>query len=44
MGDVLDLDAVSVVRDGTTLLDDVTWCVDEGERWVILGPNGAGDL
>ena len=25
-----------------TLLDDITWEVEEGERWVILGPNGAG--
>jgi iron complex transport system ATP-binding protein len=42
MGDVLDLDAVSVVRGGSTLLDSVTWSVSEGERWVVLGPNGAG--
>ena len=42
MGDVLDLIGVTVVRDGTTLLEDVTWTVREGERWVILGPNGAG--
>jgi iron complex transport system ATP-binding protein len=39
---VLDLSAVSVVRDGTRLLDEVTWTVRDGERWVILGPNGAG--
>ena len=26
----------------TTLLDDITWEVEEGERWVVLGPNGAG--
>ena len=42
MGDVLDLVAVTVVRDGATLLDDVHWTVREGERWVVLGPNGAG--
>jgi len=42
MGDVLDLDAVTVVRDGARLIDDVTWSVQEGERWVVLGPNGAG--
>lgn len=42
MGDVLDLAEVTVVRQGTTLLDEVTWSVDEGERWVVLGPNGAG--
>jgi iron complex transport system ATP-binding protein len=43
MGDlVLDLSGVTVVRDGSRLLDDVTWSVAEGERWVVLGPNGAG--
>jgi iron complex transport system ATP-binding protein len=42
MTDVLALAGVSVVRGRTTLLDDVTWEVEEGERWVVLGPNGAG--
>jgi iron complex transport system ATP-binding protein len=42
MGDVLDLDGITVVRDGNALLDAVTWRVSEGERWVVLGPNGAG--
>jgi len=42
MSDVLAFAGVSVVRGGSTLLDDVTWEVEEGERWVVLGPNGAG--
>jgi iron complex transport system ATP-binding protein len=42
MGDVLNLDTVTVVRGGTPLVEDVSWSVDEGERWVVLGPNGAG--
>jgi iron complex transport system ATP-binding protein len=42
MGDVLDLDTVSVVRGGARLVKDVSWSVDEGQRWVVLGPNGAG--
>jgi iron complex transport system ATP-binding protein len=42
MTDVLALAGVSVVRGNTTLLDDVTWEVEEGERWVVLGANGAG--
>lgn len=42
MGDVLDMIAVTVVREGNALLDDITWTVREGERWVVLGPNGAG--
>src|SRR6478609_5514793 len=42
MSDVLALAGVSVRRGPTTLLDDVSWEVEEGERWVVLGPNGAG--
>src|ERR1700741_5275140 len=42
MSDVLELDDVSVVREGRALVDQVSWSVKEGERWVILGPNGAG--
>jgi iron complex transport system ATP-binding protein len=42
MSDVLELAGVTVVRDGSTLLDSVDWSVSEGERWVVLGPNGAG--
>jgi len=42
MASVLQLSDVSVVRDGTTILDRLTWTVDSSERWVILGPNGAG--
>ncbi len=36
------MDAVTVVRGSTTLLDEVSWTVELDERWVILGPNGAG--
>ncbi len=39
---VVDLAQVSVVRGGATLLDEVTWRVDESDRWVVIGPNGAG--
>ena len=42
MSDVLAFAGVSVVAGATTLLDDITWEVEEGERWVVLGPNGAG--
>ena len=40
--EVLRLDSVSVVRNGSTLLDELSWTVREGERWIVLGPNGAG--
>jgi iron complex transport system ATP-binding protein len=42
MPNVLDLEDVSVVRDGNTILADVHWKVDGEQRWVVLGPNGAG--
>jgi iron complex transport system ATP-binding protein len=42
MSDVLELAGVSVVRGANTLLDNITWEVEEGQRWVVLGPNGAG--
>ena len=42
MASVLELSDVSVVRDGTTILDAVSWTVDSDQRWVVLGPNGAG--
>lgn len=47
MSDVLAMAGVSVQRSTAagmaTLLDDVSWDVEEGQRWVILGPNGAGE-
>lgn len=39
---VLHMSHVTVRRGTNTLLDDVSWHVQEGERWVIMGPNGAG--
>jgi iron complex transport system ATP-binding protein len=42
MSDVLEFAGVSVVRGQATLLDDISWEVEEGQRWVVLGPNGAG--
>ncbi|MCW2803917.1 MAG: iron complex transport system ATP-binding protein [Propionibacteriaceae bacterium] len=39
---VVDLAGVSIVRGESTLLNDITWQVDESDRWVVIGPNGAG--
>jgi ATPase subunit of ABC transporter with duplicated ATPase domains len=42
MAAVLDLAGVSIVRNGSTLINDINWEVDESDRWVVVGPNGAG--
>ncbi|RNL79394.1 ABC transporter ATP-binding protein [Nocardioides marmorisolisilvae] len=42
MSTVLELADVSVRRGQATLLDAVSWTVNEGDRWVVLGANGAG--
>ncbi|GAA2101504.1 ABC transporter ATP-binding protein [Microlunatus panaciterrae] len=39
---VVDLADVSIVRGQATLLDEISWRVDETDRWVVIGPNGAG--
>lgn len=39
---VLEFADVTVRRGQATLLDNVSWTVEEDERWVVLGPNGAG--
>ncbi len=41
-GPVLELDQVSVRIDGTTILDRVSWRVEPGQHWIVLGPNGGG--
>jgi iron complex transport system ATP-binding protein len=41
-GPAVHLEHVAVVRNGTALLDDITWTVAGGERWTLLGPNGSG--
>lgn len=42
MSAALELTKVSIVRGEKTLLNHVSWTVEEGERWIVLGPNGAG--
>jgi iron complex transport system ATP-binding protein len=39
---VIDLEHVTVRREGATMLEDLTWQVHPGERWVVLGHNGSG--
>ena len=39
---VLSVRDLSVWRGERHLLNDVTWVVSPGERWVVLGANGSG--
>jgi iron complex transport system ATP-binding protein len=41
-GPVLALEQIVFQRDGNRILDDVTLCVDPGQRWAVLGANGSG--
>lgn len=42
MTTVLDLNNVSLIRDGKTILENIDWQIESNQRWVIIGPNGAG--
>lgn len=39
---LIEFAGVNVQRGGKRILDNIDWCVAEGDRWVVLGPNGAG--
>jgi iron complex transport system ATP-binding protein len=42
MKPVLEISNLCIRRDDTTILDDVSWRVEPGQHWVILGANGSG--
>lgn len=39
---VLQLENVSLKRDGKWILQDVNWEINKGENWVLFGLNGSG--
>ena len=39
---IIELKNVSVSYSGKPILHDISWTVQTGERWAILGPNGSG--
>ena len=39
---LFELEGVGFARSGNTILADVDWRIDDGERWAVLGPNGCG--
>lgn len=42
MPQAINLNNVTVIRDGRAILNNVDWQVEDDQRWVIIGPNGAG--
>ena len=39
---ILEVQSLRIQRDGTPILKDVSWRVEPGQNWVVLGPNGCG--
>jgi len=39
---VLEISGLRIERGGTVILDDLSWRVERGEHWAILGANGSG--
>ncbi|MEY4418089.1 MAG: hypothetical protein RIQ88_527 [Actinomycetota bacterium] len=42
MKQIVNLENLSLVRDGREILSQINFNVNDNERWVIVGPNGAG--
>jgi iron complex transport system ATP-binding protein len=39
---ILSVDKLHIERSGTVILDSISWQVNHGQHWVILGANGSG--
>jgi iron complex transport system ATP-binding protein len=39
---MLEVTGLRIVRGGTVIINDISWRVDPGQHWVILGANGSG--
>ena len=42
MGAILEVNQLRIQRGDTTILNNVSWRVERGEHWAILGANGSG--
>src|SRR6185503_2315085 len=39
---ILEISGLRIQRSETVILDDISWRVERGQHWVILGANGSG--
>jgi ABC-type molybdenum transport system ATPase subunit/photorepair protein PhrA len=39
---ILEISNLRIERSGVKILTDVSWRVERGQHWVILGANGSG--
>ena len=39
---IVEMQDVSYVRNGKPILEDVSWTINQGEHWALLGANGSG--
>lgn len=39
---LIHVDNISLQFNGQRLLENTTWCIEEGQNWAILGPTGSG--
>lgn len=39
---VIDVEHVTVRRGGRAILHDISWTIEQGQHWALLGPNGSG--
>lgn len=42
MSRVIDLNDITLTRDGKEILSKIDWQVESDQRWAVIGPNGAG--
>ncbi|MEI6561673.1 MAG: hypothetical protein WCO68_06255 [Verrucomicrobiota bacterium] len=38
---ILSVSGLTIVREGTRILDGIDWRIAPGEHWAILGANGS---
>lgn len=39
---ILQISGLRIQREGITILDSISWRVERGQHWIILGANGSG--